>query len=72
MDLHGRTAVVVGSRRIGREIALRLAHLGMHVGVIYRSSRDEAHALAVEVQGLGRKSVAVQSQIGRASCRERV
>ena len=61
MDLHGRTAVVVGSRRIGREISLRLATWGMHVGVIYRSSRDEAHTLAVEVQGLGRKSVAVQS-----------
>ena len=61
MDLRGRTAVVVGTRRIGREIALRLAHVGMHVGVIYRSSRDEANSLAIDVQALGQRSIAVQS-----------
>ena len=52
MDLRGRCAVVVGTRRIGREMALRLAALGMEVGVVYRGSRDEALALASEVQGL--------------------
>ncbi len=61
MDLQGRTVVVVGSRRIGREIALRLASLGMHVGVIYRSSHNEANSLVDEVRTLGQKSVAVQS-----------
>lgn len=61
MDLRGRCAVLVGTRRIGRAIALRLAGLGMEVGVVYRSSRDEALALADEVRGLGRRAVAVQS-----------
>ena len=61
MDLRGRCAVVVGTRRIGREMALRLAALGMEVGVVYRGSRDKAIALASEVQGLGQRSIAVQS-----------
>ena len=61
MDLHGRTAVVVGSRRIGRAISLRLASLGMHVGVIYRSSREEANSLVEEIHKLGQRAVAVQS-----------
>ena len=61
MDLRGRCAVVVGTRRIGRAIALRLAGLGMEVGVLYRSSRDEALALSDEVRGLGQRAIAVQS-----------
>ena len=61
MDLLGRCAVVVGTRRIGRVLALRLAALGMDVGVVYRGSRDEALALADEVRGLGQRAIAVQS-----------
>ena len=61
MDLLGRCAVVVGTRRIGRVLALRLAALGMDVGVVYRGSRDEALALVDEVRGLGQRAIAVQS-----------
>ncbi len=64
MNLHGRCAVVVGTRRIGREISLRLASLGMEVGILYRSSRDEAESLASEVRQLGQRSIAVQSLMG--------
>ena len=46
MDLGGRCAVVVGTRRMGRAIALQLASLGMEVGILYRSSHDEANRLA--------------------------
>ncbi len=61
MVLHGRCAVVVGTRRIGREISLRLASLGMEVGILYRSSRNEAESLASEIRQLGQRSIAVQS-----------
>ena len=64
MDMRGRCAVVVGTRRIGQEISLRLASLGMEVGILYRSSRDEAESLAGEVRLLGRRSIAVQSLLG--------
>ncbi len=63
MDLRGRCAVLVGTRRIGRALALRLAALGMEVGVVYRASRDEAHSLSDEVRGLGQRSLAVQSSL---------
>ncbi len=63
MDMRGRCAVVVGTRRIGREISLRLASLGMEVGILYRSSRDEAESLAGEVRQLGQRSIAVQSSM---------
>jgi pteridine reductase len=63
MDLLGRCAVIVGTRRIGRAMALRLAAIGMEIGVVYRGSRDEAIALANEVRGLGRRAIAVQSHL---------
>lgn len=63
MNWQGRCAVVVGTRRIGREIALRLASLGMDVGILYRSSREEAESLASEIRQLGQRAVAVQSSL---------
>lgn len=63
MELAEKTAVLVGTRRIGRAIALRLAGLGVHVGVIYRESRDAAESLVRDIQQLGPKSVAVQSHL---------
>ena len=63
MDLHGRCALVVGTRRIGRAITLRLASLGMDIGILYRSSRDDAESLACEVRQLGQRSIAVQSSM---------
>jgi pteridine reductase len=67
MDMRGRCAVVVGTRRIGREISRRLASLGMEVGILYRSSRDEAESLASEVRQLGQRSIAVQSSLNSDS-----
>lgn len=63
MKLEGRHAVIVGSRRIGREIALRLADAGMNIGILYRSSATEAEALVQQVQARDRKAVAVQSRL---------
>lgn len=67
MDWRGRCAVVVGTRRIGSEIALRLASLGIDVGILYRSSRDEAESLANEIRQLGQRSIAVQSWLNSDS-----
>lgn len=61
MELAGKTVVLVGTRRIGRVIALRLASLGMNVGVIYRNSRQAAELLANDVLAMGSRSIAVQS-----------
>lgn len=63
MNLEGRHAVIVGSRRIGRAIALRLADIGMNIGILYRSSAAEAETLVHEIRARNRKAVAVQSPL---------
>ena len=63
MKLEGRHAIIVGTRRIGRAIALRLADLGMNIGILYRSSAAEAQALVQEIQGRNRRAVAVPSAL---------
>lgn len=45
-ELQGRTALITGAaKRIGREIALTLADMGVDIVVHYRSSEDEAEEL---------------------------
>jgi 3-oxoacyl-[acyl-carrier protein] reductase len=58
-SLDGKRALVTGaSRGIGRAIVVELARAGAHVLVGYRSSADEAAALARELGG-----VAVQADV---------
>lgn len=53
-DLAGRVALVTGSSRgIGKAIALAFAEQGCPVVVNYKSSRDEAEAVAREVEKTG-------------------
>ena len=53
-----RVALVTGAgKRLGREIALTLAHQGWDVAVHCRASRDEADATALDIRALGRRAV---------------
>lgn len=59
-SLLGKTALVTGgSRGIGKAIALKLAALGAQVAVNYTQSRDDAEAVAREVNGF-----AIQADLG--------
>lgn len=59
------TVLVTGSSRgIGRAIALRLARDGYDVVVHCRSKREEADAVAREIEALGRKARVLQFDIG--------
>jgi 3-oxoacyl-[acyl-carrier protein] reductase len=61
-DLTGKTALVTGgSRGIGRAIVLRLATQGADVAFSYRGNQAAAEATAAEVEGLGRRALAVQA-----------
>jgi pteridine reductase len=54
MDLDGRVALVTGAgRRVGRAVALRLAHAGCRVAVHCLRSEVEAHAVAGECRATG-------------------
>lgn len=51
--------VTGGAKRIGRAIALALAHRGWDVAVHYRHSADEALMTVRDIEALGRRAVAV-------------
>jgi 3-oxoacyl-[acyl-carrier protein] reductase len=64
IDLSGKAAVVTGgSRGIGRAIALRLARQGADVAFSYRGNQAAADEAVREIEGLGRKAVAVQGDV---------
>jgi len=57
-ELTGKVAIVTGSgRNIGRAIALALARDGASVVVNSRSNKDEAQAVACEIEALGQKAL---------------
>lgn len=62
MTLKDKVAIVTGgSRGIGRAIVLRLASEGADIVFTYAKSSQEADSLVKEVEGLGRKCLAVQA-----------
>jgi 3-oxoacyl-[acyl-carrier protein] reductase/pteridine reductase len=64
--LEGQTALVTGAaKRIGRSIALRLAADGADVIVNYHTSKQEADAVAREVESLGRRAAAIEADVSR-------
>lgn len=61
----GKVAIVTGSSRgIGRAIALQLANDGYDLVVNGSKQSEQLDSILAEVQGLGRKAVAVPADIG--------
>ncbi len=62
--LAGKSVFVTGgARRLGRAIALTLAHAGADVAVSYRSSESDAAATAAAIAALGHRSLAVPCDV---------
>ncbi|MFC0296334.1 3-oxoacyl-[acyl-carrier-protein] reductase [Geobacillus jurassicus] len=71
--LEGKIALVTGaSRGIGRAVALELARQGADVVVNYAGSEAKANEVVETIRSLGRKAIAVQSDISRAEDVERM
>jgi 3-oxoacyl-[acyl-carrier protein] reductase len=71
IDLTGKAAIVTGgSRGIGKAIALRLAQQGADICFSYRGNTDAAAATQKEIEGLGRKCVAVQADVTQPDAAE--
>ena len=68
MELHSKTALITGGGTgLGREISLRLAAEGMHIGVAYSKSAADAEATAADLRKLGVRAVALQADLGSAA-----
>jgi len=61
-DLKGMTALITGAaRRIGREIAIALADVGVNVVIHYRSSAAEAERLSTDLAARGAKTWLIEA-----------
>ncbi len=73
MLLQGKSAIVSGgSQGIGYSTSLEFAREGANVCILYRKHGEEAQKLAAEIQGMGRKAIAVSCDISSFSDAERV
>jgi 3-oxoacyl-[acyl-carrier protein] reductase len=67
IDCNGKNALVTGAGRgIGREIALRLAQAGANIAVC-DVELSTAQNTAAEIESLGRKAIALQADVSKAS-----
>lgn len=65
---HTSIALVTGgSRGLGRNTALHLARKGSDVVITYRRQQAEAQAVVADIEGLGRKGVALQLDVARSA-----
>jgi NAD(P)-dependent dehydrogenase (short-subunit alcohol dehydrogenase family) len=63
-SLSGKSALITGgARRIGRAIALELAHAGADITITYRSSADEAVETVDAIEQLGRRGFAIECNV---------
>jgi NAD(P)-dependent dehydrogenase (short-subunit alcohol dehydrogenase family) len=73
MELHGRTALITGGKRIGGAVAVALARQGMDIALAYHRSRREALEAAAAVEEAGRRAVVIQADLSHgADCRRLV
>jgi NAD(P)-dependent dehydrogenase (short-subunit alcohol dehydrogenase family) len=73
MDLEHRVALITGPRRIGAEVAKRLAARGADVALSYNQSKHEAETAAAGIRSLGRRAVSIQADLSQGpACRKLV
>jgi len=73
MDLEHRVVLITGPRRIGAEVARRVAARGADVALSYNQSRNEAETAAAGIRAMGRRAVCIQADLSKGSaCRQLV
>ena len=65
MDLEHRVVLITGPRRIGAEVAKRVAARGADVALSYNQSQKEAEAAAAGIRATGRRAVCIQADLSQ-------
>jgi 3-oxoacyl-[acyl-carrier protein] reductase len=63
LELKGRGAIVAGTRRIGATVVERLAREGVHLAIVYRSSRDVADGLYASIRDRVERACVIQADL---------
>jgi len=63
LELKGRGAIVAGTRRIGATVVRRLAREGVHLAIVYRSSRDVADELYASIRADVERACVIQADL---------
>lgn len=62
--LNGKVALVTGAgKRLGKAVALRLASEGADLAVHFGKSEGEASAVVGEIEGMGRRAIAMKAEL---------
>lgn len=72
IELKGKGALIVGAKRVGRDVALRLAQEGVNLVIAYRSSQKEAEALRRQVAPKVERACTVQADLALEADVERL
>ena len=73
MDLEHRVVLITGPRRIGAEVAKRVAARGADVALSYNQSRNEAETAAAGIRATGRRAVCIQADLSQGpACQQLV
>src|SRR5690349_5193015 len=66
MRLQGKNALITGGDQgIGRGIALRFAHEGADVAIVFRSHAENAADTVREIKATGRKGLSIQADVSQ-------
>ncbi len=63
IDLKGKGALILGAKRIGRDVAIRLSKEGVNLAIAYRTSKREAESLRRKVSANVERTCTVQGDV---------
>ncbi len=72
MNLAGKVALITGGRRVGADLAVRLADRGADVAMTYHTSRPAIEATVAEVERRGVRGLAIAANLSDPTQAERV
>lgn len=63
INLKGKNALIIGAKRVGQVVGIRLAKEGVNLAISYRSSKEEAEKLQSEAKKSSVKTTLVQGDV---------